>query len=239
MLGDIGNQGAADLECRVVPAHGLPGRVVGTIEAAGSKSGEVETSDKGKVPIDHHDLFVMAMKKPLFGVDRELHAGVSGESSRQCFGLSATRPERRRQGRAPPKKNPHFDPASGFDDQVFKGQPRILAQQEVVFHVPAGDVYERTRREDGLDDCLEGLLPINVDLEGVTFPRGCVSDRPGSLIRFESTVPADLGESPAVMASQHSLEAIPERAVHLVQRVAPAQAQPSPLVCQSPTPRNI
>ena len=204
------------------------------IEAARSKGGEIETAHERELVIYHHDLFVMAMKESLFGVDREPHAGMSGESSRQFFGFSATWPERRRQRRTSPKENPHIHPVSRLDEQGFECRIGVLAQDEVVLHVPGGDMHERTRRTDGLGDRLECLFTVDENLEGVPRPCGRVSVHPWPRTRFESTVPPDLGKSPPVMTPQRPLEAIPERAVHLVQRVAPSQAQLPPFVGGGP-----
>ena len=74
MVGDVRDRRPAHARGRVVPAERAAIRVVARVEPVAAERGQVDPADERDLAVDDHELLVVAVHRPLAGVERDRDA---------------------------------------------------------------------------------------------------------------------------------------------------------------------
>src|SRR5205085_7301196 len=79
VIGHVCDRGAPYERDRVVPAVGAARRVLARVEAVALERRQVDAADERELTVDDHELLVMAVHRPLPGVECVADARAAGE----------------------------------------------------------------------------------------------------------------------------------------------------------------
>src|SRR4051794_37938075 len=146
MVGDIGN-GRAAHECTgVVPADRAPWQMVTRVESVAFESSEVEAADRRQLVVDDHELLVMAVHRPLAGVECVTDARAAYEPVECLPHLTAVGMEER-QRCAGPGEHAHLNTLCRLCEDVPQ-RATVVTELELRREVPAGEVDVAARALD-------------------------------------------------------------------------------------------
>ena len=146
MLGDVGRDRALETCACVVPPERVARRVEAVVEAVACERGEIDPADERDAVVDDHELLVVAVHRPLLGVELHLDARAARQLVAHCTHLAAVRVEER-QRRAGPGEHPDVAAFRRIREQLLQRRPAV-AHGKVRREEPARDVDVRLRTGD-------------------------------------------------------------------------------------------
>ncbi len=216
MRRDVSDERALDAGSRVVPADTCAGGVHARIEPVAGERRQVDAADVGDAAVDHRELFVMAVHRPLFRVEGHANA----RSAHEPIALLAHAPSRRsekRKRRACPRDHPHVDALGERSEQLV--QRRAAAGEvERRVEVPAGKQHVALRAfEIGLE-ARERRLAVDEELDAVAVAGRRVAGAPQGSVRrrVPRTPPAVPVQAAPVMCDDGTLDGVADGIVQTV-----------------------
>ncbi len=139
--GDIRHRGAVQARAHVVPAEPAAGGVALGVVAVTAEVGHVDAPDERRVPVDDHDLLVVAVDRVLTRVDLAADLRLAGQLLDIRRHLRARGMEERDRG-ARPHEHAHVGALGDLGQERTEDDGALPAHQlEVRGDVPAHDVH--------------------------------------------------------------------------------------------------
>ena len=194
--------------------------MLGGVEAVAPERRQVDAADERDLVVDDHELLVVAMHRPLVGVERASDCCALDQPASGLTHLRAVRREHAHR-RARPEQHSDLEPLGEIAEQIT--QPyrlRVAPQAEVRRDVPAGDVDLRARRFERLRDPCERLLAVDQQLHLAPLPGRRLAGRPQrAVIRgIELRAAAQAGKPAAVMGANAGLDCASHPVIHAGER---------------------
>ena len=201
-----------------MPAEAVAVRMLARVEPVPREAGQVDPADERNLVVDHDELLVVAVERPLLRVERHRDPRAAHELLARLAHLLAVRMEER-QRRARPGEHAHVDALGRVREQLPQRRPSLLEPEGGV-EVPAGEMDVRARRANRVGDPRQRLGAVHQQLDAAAGPwrerrRAGPASRHG-VDRGTAAVPA---EPPRVMGAHGALDRLADDVVDAVQRV--------------------
>jgi hypothetical protein len=196
---DVGDGRAGDAARDVVPADRATRLVLRSVPAIPVERSQIDTADVGNTIVDHDRLFMMAVHRPLPGIEGALDPVPHIETLLDLANVTTPRPQNR-QRRACPDQNANGDARAQLTKQIPKyGRLSIASEPEVGREMPARQVDSRLRAPQVFDHSGEGLLAVYQYFEGVALSWWRVTVSPETGLADHRPLPADLPQAALVV----------------------------------------
>ena len=140
------------------------------IPSVAMEVGQVDATDERDAIIDHDRLLVVAVHRPLPGVERALDAAARHQLIANLSSIATPGPQHG-QRRTGPDQDPNGKAGGDVGEQLPQDRRRLVSREGKVWReVPPRDMDVRPGCRDGHGDRLECVGPIDQHLEGVSPP---------------------------------------------------------------------